>query len=201
MISGACWNSANKQIKHSEYEISNIKKFSYSIYIVVFFRTSMLNKMPPIYVYGSKISEKDHKSSVTCLPAYMTQLRQSYVIDINLALNKNQDEVSMPFLMFDSGEEEDQSKRLQRPVMHHIMSTLQKSISTINDTVTPSLSAAGASMRQTLSHSNQTLQQIKEANDEVLRSPESQLSYKPMTPNAPALPSNLQMARSKPTNQ
>jgi hypothetical protein len=158
----------------------------------------MLNKLPPIYVFGSKISEKGNKSSAKSLRAYMTQLRQSYVTDMDLALSINEDEASMPFLMFDSGEEEDQSKRLQRPVMHHIMSTLQNSISTINDTITPSLSAAGASMRQTLSQSNPTLQQIKEANDEVLPTPESQLSYKAMTPNAAALPANLQMTRSKP---
>jgi len=160
----------------------------------------MINKLPPIYVYGSKISEKTNKNSDSCLRAYLTQLRQSYVTDIDLALSRNQDEISMPFLIFDGGEEEDQSKRLQRPVMHHIMSTLQNSISTMNDAITPSLSAAGASMRQTLSHSNPTLLQIKEANDEVLPSPESQLSYKAMTPNAAALPSNLQMTRSKPIN-
>jgi hypothetical protein len=64
-----------------------------------------------------------------------------------------------------------------------------------------SLSAAYLTVRQSLSRTNnRTLLQIKEASASLIKSPESQLSYKPMTQNAPPLPSDLSqsMIRSKP---
>jgi hypothetical protein len=102
------------------------------------------------------------------------------------------------------------SVRLIKPVMPNVIGsesphqsaeqTSQQMTNNSSQDVFSSVSAAGLSIRQSLSRSNQTLKQIREASAEVHEkvSTESQLSYKPITPNAPALPTNLALIRSKP---
>ena len=117
----------------------------------------------------------------------------------------------MPFLAFDTGDDDNLSRRQQKPIISNLMSSLQQAgVQNTSGSLTssPTLSAAGLSVRQSFSRLNQTLQQIREASAETqhtdqIPSPESQLSYRKMTPNAPALPQNLQrtLTRSKPLSQ
>ena len=170
----------------------------------------MVNKLPPLLVYASKIEKTEPKEKTVKqekLRAYMNFFRQSFVISINLPYDC--DNEAFPFVIFDMADLENFSTRLIRPVMPNVIgsesstqSAEQTSHQIINNSqdAFSSISAAGLSIRQSLSRSNQTLKQIREASAEATEkvSSESQLSYKPITPNAPALPANLAMTRSKP---
>lgn len=114
----------------------------------------------------------------------------------------NCDDQAIPYIAMDTGDEDNQSTRLVKPVMPNLITSLQQQSSvneatTIQADVASGLSAAGLSVRQSLSRSNQTLKQIREASAEV-QTTESQLSYKPLTPQAPPLPNGLGLTRSKP---
>lgn len=167
--------------------------------IFTFISSKLINKLPPVMIYANKIVNNDGKPNPdqqNQIIAYMTPLRQAYVT--KMTINNSCKDV-IPYIAFDTGEEESQSRRLFRPIMPNLINTFQQSsvVSNMHDS-SPSLSAAGISIRQSLSRLNTTLQQIREASTEVTITPESQLSFKPMTPNAPALPSNLQtLSRSR----
>lgn len=168
--------------------------------------------MPPLLVYASqKNEETDQNNNQNSISVYMTHLRQFYVTKINL--NDSCSAEFLPFISFNSpDDEENQSRRLVRPILtgtnpanslfYQQQQTYSlESASTKNSN--PSFSAAGHSIRQSLSRANLTLQQIREASSEVFfPAPESQLSFKPITPKADPLPPHLalQMSRSKPLN-
>ena len=136
----------------------------------------------------------------------MNFFRQSYILSIKLPTDCNKE--TYPFIIFDMADMENFSVRLTKPVMPNIMGTASQSsqeqsssqqIVNNSQDAFSSLSAAGLSIRQSLSRSNQTLKQIREASAEVVVPPsESQMSYKPFD-SGPALPPNLQaLTRSKP---
>ena len=96
----------------------------------------------------------------------------------------------MPYISFNSpDDEENQSRRLTKPIMTAVNMISQSgyqpraltSISTsshVTKNSNASFSAAGHSMRQSLSRANLTLQQIREAFSEVFfPALESQLSF------------------------
>jgi len=172
--------------------------------------------LPPLLVYAKKIDESSNKSDkpISTLSVYMTHLRQCFVTKISLE-NNCVDEF-MPYVSFNSpDDEENQSRRLIKPIMTAVNMISQSGYQPRTFTSTSTLShgtknsnasfsAAGHSLRQSLSRANLTLQQIREASSEVFfPAPESQLSFKPMTPNAAPLPPHLslQLSRSKPLNQ
>lgn len=149
--------------------------------------------MPPVLVYaGKKDISVTAVSRQTKINAYVNTLRQTFVSSFKI---ENQCVDTLPFIVFDCDDEEELSRRLFRPVLPNMITNLQQSSSMrhANDH-SPSLSAAGASIRQALSRSNQTLQQIREASNEIIPSPESQMSYKVLTPNGPPLPQDLQQS-------
>lgn len=123
------------------------------------------------------------------LTAYVTNLRQKFVANIKIASKCTE---STPYLAFDCENDEEHSRRLYRPILSNMIPHYAQSSIKMQNDQSPNLSVAGASMRQTLSRSNQTLQQIREASAELITTPESQLSFKQMTPNAPPLPPDLQ---------
>ena len=140
----------------------------------------------------------------------MTHLRQCFVTKISL--ENSCVDAFMPYISFNSpDDEENQSRRLTKPIMTAVNMISQSgyqpralTLSHVTKNSNASFSAAGHSMRQSLSRANLTLQQIREASSEVFfPAPESQLSFKPMTPNAAPLPPHLslQLSRSKPLNQ
>lgn len=124
----------------------------------------------------------------------MTNLRQHFVASMHIP---NSCTESTPYLAFDSENDGEHSRRLYRPVLSNVLPNYGSSSLKMENEPSPNLSVAGASLKQTLSRSNQTLQQIREASAEVIHTPESQLSYKPMTPNAPPLPPDLQKSFSR----
>lgn len=149
--------------------------------------------LPPLYVYAEK-KKQDISQPDRCLSAYMTNLRQHFVTNVNIPNNSTE---SVPYLVFDCENDGQYSRRLYRPVLSNVIPNFASSSLKIDNEQSPNLSVAGASLKQTLSKSNQTLQQIREASAEAIKTPESQLSYKPMTPNAPPLPADLQKSFSR----
>lgn len=144
----------------------------------------------------------------------MTHLRQNFITKINLENDCSAE--FMPFVSFNSpDDEENQSRRLQKPILTAINSINNSSFqnqqgysvasasSHLTSKNSSGFSVAGQSIRQSLSRANLTLQQIREASSEVFfPAPESQLSFQPMSPKAEPLPSHLtlQLSRSKPLN-
>ncbi|RNA04920.1 dynein beta ciliary-like, partial [Brachionus plicatilis] len=149
---------------------------------------NLVNKLPPLFVFANKINQDSNKVNIE-ISAYSTNLRQNFIAKFKIPNNCSE---SVPYLAFDCENDEEHSRRLYRPVLSNIISNHIQSSMNMQDDQSPNLSVAGASMKQTLSRSNQTLQQIREASAEVTKSPESQLSYKPITPNGPPLPAELQ---------
>ncbi|CAF0814108.1 unnamed protein product [Brachionus calyciflorus] len=170
-IIGGKWDLSSKSVNKSE---------------------NLVNKLPSLFIYADKKTSQSNGTD-NFLKAYITNLRQSFVTTVSIQ-HKCSDII--PYLVFDCEDEEDQSRRLYRPVLSNVISNYQTESKNTYDH-SPHLSAAGVSLRQNLSRSNQTLQQIREASAEIMRSPESQLSYKPMTPNAAPLPVELQMSFSR----
>ena len=171
--------------------------------------------MPPLFVYAKEIDENTEQSNINdTLNFYMTHLKQFLITKINLENDCFQEFI--PYLSFNyPDDEENQSRRLIKPIVTAMNTNFsnfqqQQTISSastssqLTKNSSASFSAAGHSMRQSLSRGNLTLQQIREASSEVFfPAPESQLSFKPMTPKAAPLPQHLslQMSRSKPINQ
>lgn len=194
--------------------------------------------MPPVRAYAKRRSSDETKPSKVY--AYMTHLRQYMAIAMKFpAHHLIQTEWITPFIIFDSIDETNQSRRLHRPVRaasnkgltnqsssvmfgggvsgsllsgsgmasmergNREASTNKVAQNSANNAFSSSLSVASMSMQQNLTRSNPTLQQLREANDDLLPTPESQMSYKEMPPNAPPLPSDLKatMVRSGKTNR
>lgn len=184
--------------------------------------------MAAIRAYAQKKSTTTTSNELTenspKLYAYMTHLRQNLAITMRFSSKKHSSNMIQtgwltPFLVFDSIDESNQSRRLQQPVVAATKNLHQNSSALFSNSMTSggghastyremmgaastagqlagaprsSLSAASMSMRQNLTQSNPTLQQLREANDDLMMpTPESQLSYKEMPPNAPPLPPNL----------
>ena len=183
------------------------------IILIFFILSKFFNRLPPLLVYAKQIEENSKKpGEKNMLNCYMTHLRQCFITKINLENSCVQE--FMPFISFNSpDDDENQSRRLQKPIMTAVNMistsgyqprTFTSALSHVTKNSSSSFSAAGHSMRQSLSRANLTLQQIREASSEVFfPAPESQLSFKPMTPNAAPLPPHLslQLSRSKPLNQ
>jgi hypothetical protein len=187
---GAVWNPQSKMIDKTDEEL--------------------FNKLPPLLVYVNKKSNKIESKSITqtnVIRSYMTHMRQFYIIDMNI--NKtNELTNTIPYIVFDNGDQENQSRRLQRPIQISMNSinngnnnnsltetTPSLELSTgasLNSNRSPSLLVASQTIRQSLLRTNMTLQQIREVSIEQFPSQESQLSFKPMSPNAPPLPPDLQ---------
>jgi hypothetical protein len=201
------WDSVKKSIQKSEF---------------------MINKLPAVLVYAIRQSksklEPSNKSNSNIIRAYANNLRQNHIIDMK-NINFHCSDELIPYIAFDTGIDELQSLRLHKPIITNLISAYQQStvesmkmnttnsntnvvgsknnISKVNqhEESSSSLSAAYLTVRQSLSRTNnRTLLQIKEASASLMKSPESQLSYKPMTQNAPPLPPDLSqsMVRSKP---
>ena len=149
-------------------------------------------------VYANKTIKKEttHKNSVR---AYQTHLRQCHVTKMSIA---NKCDEFMPYIVFDAGEEDNQSRRLQRPIQISVNSInigyqtestpFDMSPGTYSMIRSPNLMAAGQTIRQNLLKANLTLQQIREVSTEQFPGQDSQLSFKLMSANAPPLPPNLQ---------
>lgn len=157
-----------------------------------------MNKLPPVEVTVRKISSKK-ETSPTGLKLYMNHLRQVFVTSLSGIANECTD--VMPFLIVDCIDEENQSRRTHKPIMTNLItyngvsggnSTQDESSGAFRPEKASSLSAASVNIKMNLSRSNQTLQQLREANNDLIPTPESQLSYKRLTPNGPPLPLNLQ---------
>lgn len=164
----------------------------------------LFNNLPPLLVHV--INKTQQKATYSQqIQAYITHLRQCQIVTVNL--NNNCLQEFQPYIVFDTGDEAKQSRQLQRPI--------QVSMPTGNSgTITPSqdltertmttnksqqLALAGQTIMQNLLKSNATLNQIREISTERFPAQESQLSFKPMSPNAPPLPPDLQtLVRSKP---
>ncbi len=162
-----------------------------------------VNKLPPVLVYAAL---KDVNGPVVGdqVRAYMSHLRQCYITSIPMVYSIPGD--SMAFITFDSMDEINQSRRLQRPIQVsngavHIQGGSVYEAGEISDRTakSQSLSVAGQSIKQNLLRANNTLSQIREVGNTKFPAQESQLSFKPMSPNAPPLPPDLQtLVRSKP---
>ena len=190
----------------------------------------MINKLPPVLVYATQRQSKSkqeasNKLNTNNIRVYTNNLRQYHIIDMKPIQFNCSDEL-IPYIAFDTGIDELQSLRLHKPIITNLISAYQQStvesmklnnitnsntnmigsknnITKVNqhEESSSSLSAAYLTVRQSLSRTNnKTLLQIREASAALVKSPESQLSYKPMTQNAPPLPPDLSqtMIRSKP---
>ena len=144
-------------------------------------------------VYARLRASKAEKEASSNLRIYLTHMRQYYINSMSISCSCI-DSV-MPFIAFDTGDDDNLSRRQQKPIISNLASTLQQTSSEKNSYgsgSSPALSAAGMSVRQSCSRTNYTLQQIREASAEQPPTPVSQLSYKPYTPQGPPLPANLQ---------
>lgn len=144
-----------------------------------------------------EFEEEKNETSMLNVRVYTNILRQNFITSIPFKTKCK--EKILPFIVIDVGYGEN-SKRLQKPVIPNLYVINQRVPSASETAVVPSthLSLSGMSVKAALSKSNLTLSQIREASAERLPTPESQLSFKEVTPNAPKLPSTLQMTRSKP---
>lgn len=116
---------------------------------------------------------KDRKVGVHL---YMNQLRQCWVNKIELKCECSD---TIPFLVMDAGSEDaKQSRKLFKPIIPNLIGGISSSQS-----------------------KNGQFTQTKILSSNEIAKPESQLSYKPLTPIAPPLPANLRtLDRSKPIN-
>jgi hypothetical protein len=181
-IVGAQWDSSKKILIKSE---------------------SLFNKLPPLLVYADRIKSEKQPNSIQ---AYMTHLRQSYLTNVTIPNSFNDNQDSIPYIVFDQGDEDSQSRRLQHPIQTSVNGpggsnnpkTGTSSLTETTDCLTAltsksgKLATAGQNIKQNLLKSNQALNQIREVSTERFPGAESQLSFKPMSPNAPPLPPNLQ---------
>lgn len=176
-----------------------------------------MNRMPAVRAYARRKSSTDQENAPK-IYAYMTHLRQNLSITMRFSSKHSSNLIQTgwitPFLVFDSIDENGQSRRLQRPVVAATKNLNQNSsilfgggslmsggrgsrvvgANAVDTRGMSSLSAASLTMRQNLlTQSNPTLEQLREANDD-LPTPESQMSYKEMPQNAPPLPVNLKGA-------
>lgn len=162
-----------------------------------------------VSVRKSDLSRSDEVGNT--IFAYMTQLRQTMVSKMkftSVVMNSGGENKNTPFLILNSIDEEHQSRRMHRPVI--------SAIKTINNALNSSSSAIfsgrvaaekSAAERSNTTTSNNT----KSANnkqamssmsaasgrrnaDVALPTPESQMSYKAMSPKAPPLPPDLKAA-------
>jgi len=162
------------------------------------------NRMPPVLVYAA-LKDASGLTTGGQVRAYMTHLRQCYVASIPLVSSCPGD--AMAYIVFDSGDETKQSRRLQRPIqvssgqvlqLQQVAETGEVSERTAKS---QSLSVAGQTIRHNLLRGSHTLSQIREVGSTKFPSQESQLSFKPMSPNAPPLPPDLQtLVRARPLN-
>lgn len=161
---------------------------------------NLFNKLPSLFVYADRV--KNDRQPQNSVQAYMTHLRQSYLTNITIQNSFNGSQEFIPYIVFDQGDEDSQSRRLQYPIQASVnlttsnLKTITPSIETTDRSTTTSksgkLATAGQNIKQNLLKANQTLNQIKEVSTERFPGIESQLSFKPMSPNAPPLPPNLQ---------
>lgn len=183
-VIGGTWDSSKKSIVKSD---------------------NFLNQLPPILVHVSKKSLASEQEAQKSIQAYLTHLRQTHIESISIAASCNEEFI--PYIAFDTGYEENQSRRRQRPIQasinslsntvrnNNFPSTGSPSLETdrtMTTTKSQQLLIAGQAIKQDLLRSNQTLNQIREVSTEKFPSQESQLSFKPMSPNAPPLPADLQ---------
>jgi len=161
------------------------------------------NRMPPVLVYAA-LKDASKLTTGGQVRAYMTHLRQCYVASIPLVSLSPGD--AMAYIAFDTGDETKQSRRLQRPIQ---VSSGQLQLQQVADTgemsertaKSQSLSVAGQTIKHNLLRASHTLSQIREVGSTKFPSQESQLSFKPMSPNAPPLPPDLQtLVRARPLN-
>ena len=166
--------------------------------------------MVPIRVSVRKSDPSRSDEVGNTIFAYMTQLRQTMVSKMkftSVVMNSGGENKNTPFLILNSIDEEHQSRRMHRPVI--------SAIKTINNALNSSSSAifSGrvAAEKSAAERSNTTTSNTKSANnkqamssmstasgrrnaDVALPTPESQMSYKAMSPKAPPLPPDLKAA-------
>jgi hypothetical protein len=161
--------------------------------------------MPPIIV---NVKRKDNDNLNTNdfdhIPVYINQLRQYYITSIPFKSSCTQ---CLPYLTFDSVNEEDSSRRQQKPIIPNLMSTINQKSSEL--VIKQKKQNAENKISPHQSRPNSIKSQIKK-NDSSVASPplvesrdyqpESQLSYEPMKPNAELLPEELRLNKSKPIN-
>ena len=143
-----------------------------------------------------KMSTGIEDAKKTELHVYMNHLRQHFITKVPSRISCTE---TMPYLVLDTDEEENQSRKLFKPIVPNLIGgTLQRS-SAMQINADTNMSPNNAPKQQP-NTARSNLQQICESMT-ALPTPESQLSYKPVTPNGPPLPIDLRaLNRAKPLN-
>jgi len=169
------------------------------------FSDELYNKLPPLVVYVAKKAPKEDSSEPEPkLRVYMNRLQLEYIMSLPLKIADSKR--FNPFTVLDIGQPENESKRRTKSLATNLLSIIESSKKLLEE---PSQRSKVESSNLNLvfsSSSNQeefdkknlvksgpasALSKIHEKSDERLSSPESQLSYQALTPNAPQLPSDL----------
>jgi hypothetical protein len=138
----------------------------------------------------NKENSNENENIKLKLRAYTNKFRQNHVLDldnISIKCNKN----FLPYLILDVGYEEKYSRRQQKIVISNLDNLSKEYTSnsaSTNQTDTYNTSNSKLELIRT-----QRLSQIREASVERLPTPESQLSYKLLTPTTSNLPNDLKL--------
>jgi hypothetical protein len=132
------------------------------------------------------------KKSQEVVFVYMNHLRQKFVTKIPM---KNTCAETMPYLVMDTGDEDNQSRKLFKPIVPNLIgNTVQQTSSMMQMSNEP---FNGNNTKTALTNRSNVMHVRASTVD--LPTPESQISYKPITPNATPLPPSLKtLDRSKP---
>jgi hypothetical protein len=160
-----------------------------------------------VHVFAQKIDPKNKSNEAdknkNRLCVYMTHLRQDLVTKIPINFVSSSDSPPLlPFIVLDAVDDEKESRKLFKPIVPSLIGSSQQQSSFLqNEQQTHAASTSTIKQQNSSRSTNKNsvlLSAKKEINNEP-KTPESQLSYKPMTPNAPPLPPSLKaLERSKP---
>jgi hypothetical protein len=151
-----------------------------------FFCRNLINKLAPVLVNAQKKNStpKDSEKKAQEVFVYMNHLRQKLITKIAL---KNVCSNSIPYLVMDTGDEDNQSRKLFKPIVPNLIG---------NTVQMTSMMQMNENNKTAMTNRSNV---IRAASTVELPTPESQMSYKPITPIAAPLPPNLKtLDRSKP---
>lgn len=150
----------------------------------------MFNNFPSVIVNVKQKSMENDNTKIK-LRAYTNKYRQTHLLDLENISIKCQDKF-LPYLIMDVGYEEKYSRRQQKILISNLDNLSQEYTSNSTTTTNQTESTYVPNSKLELIRT-QRLSQIREASVERLPTPESQLSYKSLSPTTSNLPNDLKL--------
>jgi hypothetical protein len=173
-------------------------KYFFNLFLQL--KRSLINTLPPVLVTAQKKSSNNsavNKDENDLMYVYMNQLRQKRVTEFSL---KSSCADTLPYIVMDTGDDENQSRKLFKPIVPNLIGNgggqQQQQLSSSSQVANEN--GGSYSQRQALTNRSNA----NRASTVEMPTPESQMSYKPITPNGPPLPTTLKMLdRSRPISK